>query len=136
MTDTQRLEKKKKYFVEWTVMIFPVLSPRGMQTALSIQVNCDLPRLNSSKYSSGLADCNDVLFFFDGGAWHLLLPFFEYAHSCSSLYYFSLPNAGSYPNNTGIPCCDLTLIGANSCLHIPPPLLFCMQSSRERGGEN
>lgn len=91
-----------------------------MQTTLSIQVNCDLPRSNSGKYSSGLANCTDVLFFFDGGAWHLLLLFFEYAHSYSSPYCFSLPNTGSYPNNTGIPCCDLTLIGATSCLHIPP----------------
>lgn len=70
--ETKRLEKKS---ILWNGLSW------GMQTALSIQVNCDLPRLNSSKYSSGLADCNDVLFFFDGGAWHLLLLFFDYAHS-------------------------------------------------------
>lgn len=52
-----------------------------------------------------------------------------------SLYYLSLPNTGLYPNDTGIRCRDLTLIGANSCLHIPPSHLNCMQQNSGLRGE-
>lgn len=52
-----------------------------------------------------------------------------------SMFYLCLPNTGSYPKDTGPRCHDLTLIGANSCLHIPPSYLYCMQQNSGLRGE-
>lgn len=106
----------------------PDFSLQGSKQRFLLHVDCDLPSFNTALKIHQTQTTWVTCFPLsaqrpsaspDAVVWACLSLFF------SLHIHLSLPNAGFHSHDSRIPWCDVTLIGANGCMRIPPSHLYC-----------